>query len=166
MPGREDVWIPSACSMCYSNCGIVAHRVDGTVVKIEGNPNNPVSGGRICAKGLSSIMTLYDPNRVNYPLRRTNPEKGIGIDPKWERISWDEAIGEVARRLKALRDQGKAHTLVFMSGRNRGQSGGLIDRFVAAYGSPNHVGHSSICADGTALLCGRYVRDFSRWPRR
>jgi molybdopterin-containing oxidoreductase family molybdopterin binding subunit len=92
MQAKEDVWIPSACSMCYSNCGIIAHRVNGTVVKIEGNPNNPVAGGRICAKGMSSIMTLYDPNRVNYPLKRTNPQKGIGVDPQWQRISWEEAL--------------------------------------------------------------------------
>jgi molybdopterin-containing oxidoreductase family molybdopterin binding subunit len=105
MQAKEDVWIPSACSMCYSNCGIIAHRVNGTVVKIEGNPNNPVSGGRICAKGLSAIMTLYDPNRVNYPLKRTNPQKGIGIDPQWQRISWEEALDLVVAKMRAAMDK-------------------------------------------------------------
>jgi molybdopterin-containing oxidoreductase family molybdopterin binding subunit len=102
---KEDVWIPSACSMCYSNCGIVAHRVNGTVIKIEGNPANPVSAGRICSKGLSSIMTLYDPNRVNTPLKRTNPEKGLGIDPKWQRISWEEALDIVVAKMRAAVDK-------------------------------------------------------------
>lgn len=105
MHAGEDVWIPSACSMCYSNCGIVAHRVNGTIVKIEGNPDNPVSAGRICAKGLSSIMTLYDPNRVNHPLKRTNPDKGLGVDPQWQRISWDEALAIVVAKLRAAIDK-------------------------------------------------------------
>jgi len=47
--------------------------------------------------------SLYDPNRVNYPVRRTNPEKGIFVDPKWKRISWDEALDEMAVRLRKIR---------------------------------------------------------------
>ncbi len=78
----EDVWIPSHCALCYSQCGIKVHRVNGTVVKIEGNPDSPVGLGRLCAKGLSGIQLLYDPYRVNYPLRRTNPQKGLDVDPK------------------------------------------------------------------------------------
>ncbi|MCC7167012.1 MAG: hypothetical protein IT565_05530, partial [Rhodospirillales bacterium] len=68
-----------------------AHRVDGTVIKIEGNPKSPIGGGKLCAKGLSGMMILYDPHRVNTPLRRTNPKKGMGVDPGWKPISWDEA---------------------------------------------------------------------------
>ncbi len=112
---REDLWIPSACSMCYSNCGILAHRVNGTVIKIEGNPANPVSAGRICSKGLSSIMTLYDPNRVNYPLKRTNPEKGIGVDPKWQRITWDEALDTVTAKVRAAMEKDPRSILTLVS---------------------------------------------------
>jgi hypothetical protein len=69
---HEDRWIPSACTICYGGCSILAHRVNGTVVKIEGNPRSPVGNGHICAKGLAGPMLLYDPHRVNTPLRRTN----------------------------------------------------------------------------------------------
>ena len=86
---KGDRWIPSACSMCYGQCSIRGHVVDGTLVKIEGNPDSPIGSGRLCAKGTSGMMMLYDPNRVNKPLKRTNPEKGIGVDPKWVEISWD-----------------------------------------------------------------------------
>ena len=82
----DDAWIPSACGMCYNQCGIRGHRVDGTLIKIEGNPDNPIGRGRLCARGLAGIQLLYDPHRVNYPLRRTNPEKGIGVDPQGEKI--------------------------------------------------------------------------------
>jgi molybdopterin-containing oxidoreductase family molybdopterin binding subunit len=84
---QEDRWIPSACTICYGGCSIRVRRVNGTVVKIEGNPESPVGNGRICVKGLSGIMLLYDPNRLNVPLRRTNPVKGIGVDPGWQPIS-------------------------------------------------------------------------------
>jgi len=69
----DDAWIPSACSLCYNQCGIRVHKKDGVVVKIEGNPESPLGMGRLCPKGLAGIMLLYDPNRVNVPLKRTNP---------------------------------------------------------------------------------------------
>ncbi|MBU2608059.1 MAG: molybdopterin-dependent oxidoreductase [Chloroflexi bacterium] len=99
----EDVWIPSICSRCYANCGILVHRVNGVVVKIEGNPDTDMgSHGGLCAKGLAGLQVLYDPNRLNVPLRRTNPEKGLGVDPGWKEITWDEALDEIADRLKKI----------------------------------------------------------------
>ena len=86
---HEDVWVPSTCALCYGTCSILAHRVDGKVIKIEGNPDSAVGKGRLCGKGVSGIMTHYDPNRLRYPMRRTNPKKGLYEDPGWKRISWD-----------------------------------------------------------------------------
>lgn len=99
---KEDRWIPSACSMSYSMCSILGHVVDDTLVKIEGNPQSACGEGRLCAKGTAGIMTLYDPNRVNKPLKRTNPQKGIGVDPKWVEISWDEAMDIIVQKLKEV----------------------------------------------------------------
>ena len=50
---RDDVWVPSACALCYSSCSMRVHRVDGTAIKIEGNPESAVGRGRLCAKGVS-----------------------------------------------------------------------------------------------------------------
>jgi molybdopterin-containing oxidoreductase family molybdopterin binding subunit len=88
----EDVWVPSVCGMCPDGCGIVVHRVAGVVTRIEGNPQSPPGEGRLCARGLAGIQLLYDPYRLNQPLQRGNPEKGIGVDPRWQPISWDEAL--------------------------------------------------------------------------
>ena len=99
----DDVWLPSSCSLCYSNCSIMAHRVDGVITKIEGNPDSVAGLGRLCGKGVSGIMTHYDPYRLSVPLRRTNPEKGIGIDPSWKEISWEEALSETAEWLMKIR---------------------------------------------------------------
>ena len=74
---RDDAWIPSACSLCYGTCSILAHRVEGTVVKIEGNPDSALGKGRLCGKGVSGIMSHYDPNRLTKALRRTKPKEKI-----------------------------------------------------------------------------------------
>lgn len=100
---HDDVWIPSVCKMCGNGCGILVHRVDGVVVKIEGNPDNPHNFGKLCAKGHSAIMALYDPNRLRRCLRRTNPRKGPGEDPGWQEVDWEEAMEEVATRLRKIR---------------------------------------------------------------
>lgn len=83
-------WIPTTCNMCFNSCAILAHVIDGVVVELKGNPDWP-GGGHICGKGAAGIMQLYDPSRITKPMKRTNPEKGLDIDPGWEEITWDEA---------------------------------------------------------------------------
>ena len=78
--------------MCYNGCTVRVHRVDGVAVKIEGVPEAGPNYGATCAKGLSALMNVYSPNRVTAPMVRTNPDKGIGVDPGWKEISWDEAM--------------------------------------------------------------------------
>ena len=72
---------------------------------MAGNPDAPTGRGHICVKGLAGPHLLYDPYRVNYPMKRTNPEKGIGVDPKFERISWDEALDIITQKLQECRDR-------------------------------------------------------------
>ncbi|MAH21836.1 MAG: hypothetical protein CMO12_03385, partial [Thaumarchaeota archaeon] len=75
----EDVSVKSTCYMCYNCCGIRVKRVNGVAMKIEGDPENPQNRGKLCAKGNAALMSLYNPYRVTKPLRRRNPEKGIGV---------------------------------------------------------------------------------------
>jgi anaerobic selenocysteine-containing dehydrogenase len=100
-------WIPTACGMCYVGCGLLVHVEDGVVVGIEGNPENPQNRGKMCAKGKAGIMNLYNPNRVKVPLKRTNPKKGVDADPRWQEISWDEALDTIAAELNRIRDNPK-----------------------------------------------------------
>ena len=79
-------WIPTVCNMCFNACSILAHVIDGVVVELKGNPDSPIGRGHICAKGAAGIMTLYDPNRITKPMKRTNPKKGFDEDPGWEEI--------------------------------------------------------------------------------
>ena len=61
----EEKIVKTACRACIANCGVLAHVKNGRVIRLEGNPVDPMSQGRMCAKGLSGIQALYHPNRTN-----------------------------------------------------------------------------------------------------
>ena len=167
--GKDDVWLPSSCSLCYGTCSIKAHRVDGVVVKIEGNPDSVVGKGRLCGKGVSGLMTHYDPNRVTKPLRRTNPEKGIGVDPRWEEISWEEALDTVASELRRVH-QDDPRKLVLQRTTTLTASRAPVQAFASAFGTPNvsTAGGGLHCGNGAHLISGvmhaswSVVPDFER----
>jgi phenylacetyl-CoA:acceptor oxidoreductase len=110
-PVLEDVWIPAVCHLqCVDQaCSMKVHRVNGVVVGIE--PNHDIDGfekmthgqGRLCPKPYIQLQKVYNPHRIKTPLKRTNPEKGVGVDPKWVEISWDEALDTIANRIKGIR---------------------------------------------------------------
>lgn len=162
---QEDVWIPSTCGMCYAACAIRVRRVNGVVVKIEGNPDSPQSSGRLCPKGVAGVMTLYDPNRLNTPLKRTNPEKGIGVDPGWVPISWDEALDTIADRLKKIR-QDDPRKLFYSGTTILPFVHSLCRQFVTAFGSPNTLssGGSLHCGNGAHPVGGMLHASWSIVP--
>jgi len=97
--------VHTMCKMCLNHCGIIATVEDGMVVRLDGDPDNPRNVGYACAKGRSAFFTLDSPHRVTKPLKRTNPEKGPGVDPGWVPISWDEALDLVAEKLKQVQKE-------------------------------------------------------------
>jgi thiosulfate reductase / polysulfide reductase chain A len=152
---REEKWVSSVCIQCPAGCGTKVRVVDGKAVKIEGNPDHPYSNGKLCPKGYAGLQLLYDADRVKSPLKRTNPIKGLDVDPKFIAVTWDDALNDIATRLNKLRNEGKSHTVAFLSGRNRGSAGTVWTTFTKLYGTPNNLGHSSICSDASkkARLC-------------
>lgn len=101
----KDVWVPTVCAGCYNCCGVRVHRVNGKVVEVVGDPKASNSKGYICAKGICRALDLHHPSRVVKPLKRTNPEKGIGVDPKWAEISWEEALDTITEKLDKVRKE-------------------------------------------------------------
>lgn len=162
--GREaGEWIASCCNMCGGQCGILCHVVDGVVEKIQPNNWNPnnygnissdffdgyteeygcAEGGAICPKGNAGIMQLYDPDRVQRPRKRTNPRKGRSEDPRWQEISWNQAIAEIAEKLDALRRAGEAHKLLWWSEDHSFTH--IQADFCMLFGTPNYSMHSNLC---------------------
>ena len=98
---RRYTLVPTVCFNCESACGLLAY-VDKTsleIKKFEGNPKHPGSRGRNCAKGPATHNQIYDPERILYPLKRVG-ERGEG---KWKRISWEEALDEIASKMRSSR---------------------------------------------------------------
>lgn len=86
------------CMMCGS-CSFVATTKDGVVVNVEGDPDRQTNMGGLCPRGKSAITNLYNPYRIKAPMKRTNPEKGMDVDPGWVEISWDEALDLAAQKV-------------------------------------------------------------------
>jgi len=166
-------WLRSTCKMCLHSCGTIMHVTDdGVVNKIEGDPTNPSNNGKLCPKGNAAIMRHYDPKRFKQPLKRTNPEKGPGVDPMWEPISWDEAFDLVAGELKktieddprkilpSLEDFQKMNIwnwpLAF-GNRNCFQSGGTMCG--GAYHPVNGFVHSAFAVANDVKHCNYWIND-------
>lgn len=149
----DDVWIPSTCSLCYNQCGIRVHRKNGVVVKIEGNPESPLGMGRLCAKGLAGIMLLYDPHRLNVPFKRTNPAKGIDVDPGWVEITWDEALQIVTEKLGRIRREDPRKLVLAGNVASLAPLTFGMGIFMPAFGSSNvFVSNGHQCGNAEHLL--------------
>jgi molybdopterin-containing oxidoreductase family molybdopterin binding subunit len=153
---KEDVWISTSCGGCYGQCGIKVHRVDGVVVEIEGNPESPAGSGRICSKGTAQLMTLYDPHRINYPVKRTNPEKGVGVDPKWERISWEEAYDIIVSKMKAVYEKDPRGVYFQATTVQTSEIRFAVVAFMRAFGFKNYwvSGGGLWCGNGAHFMNG------------
>ncbi|RMG39544.1 MAG: 4Fe-4S dicluster domain-containing protein [Candidatus Dadabacteria bacterium] len=90
------VWYSSTCKECSAGCGIQVRTREGRAVKIEGNRENPVNRGGLCALGQAALQSLYDPDRIREPLKKVS-EGGREI---FKPISWEDAFSEVAEALK------------------------------------------------------------------
>jgi len=157
LPGEID-HVPSICLQCPAGCGILVERIDGMPRAIRGNPDYPTNAGGLCPKGVAGLQTLYDPDRIKGPLRRV----GKRGEERWEEIAWDDAIREVAQRLRGARDSAGPQSTVFLGGRYQGSMLPLVEHFLAAYGSPNHLGNGSVGSDGTkfALEMTQGIHDY------
>lgn len=133
------------CGGCMQrDCATLVHLEDGVVTKIEGNPDCPPNYGNLCSRGQAAIMSLYNPYRVKTPLVRTNPEKGLDVDPQWKEVSWDEALSIIADKFKKVREKDPRGLLVFEGFGDRDSI--MMMPFSSAFGTPNVVGsHGPLC---------------------
>ena len=98
--GQPTVIFKSVCRSCHGGCGTLLHVREGVLIKVEGDPQSPLNHGRLCPIGTVTVDLVNHPDRLQYPRRRVGP-RGSG---QWTRISWDEALDEIAERLLAIRE--------------------------------------------------------------
>ncbi len=123
------VFYRSVCRECSAGCSVTARTREGRVVKLEGNPDDPISGGALCARGQASLQRLYAPDRHRAPARADGHG---GLSP----AGWDEVLREVAGALRTARERGRAGAVRFLTRPEPGSAGTLQRAFLAGLGAP------------------------------
>lgn len=132
--------VRSACRGCHGVCQVLVHLDGNRVVKVTGDPESPTSHGYLCPKGSAAPELLYHPDRLTYPLRRV----GKRGENRWEKVSWEEALTEMADKLAQIRRESGAEFVAIGQGTGRPHTEWTA-RFAHAYGTPNFIGPAHIC---------------------
>ena len=141
---RRYMLVPTTCFNCESACGLLAY-VDKRslqIRKFEGNPEHPGSRGRNCAKGPATLNQVTDPDRILHPLKRVG-RRGAGA---WVRVGWDEALDDIADRVRRAIGEGRRNEIMYHVGRP-GEDG-FTERVLAAWGVDGHNTHTNVCSSG------------------
>ena len=127
--------VRSACFSCNTACEVLVFvdEVTGKVLKVEGDPESPVTKGVLCAKGLAARDLVENPERIRTPLKRIG-KRGEG---KWESISWDNALDLIAERMIAYKEQYGPQSVAVLEGTRRGWSRSY-SRLANAFGAVNN----------------------------
>ena len=144
-------WKPSVCPLCAAGCGLTVRIMEadvetvrsgqagvvrmGVAKKLEGNAAHPINRGRLCARGQAAIQVTFHPDRITQPLKRS----GNRGDGKYEAISWDAAIAQLAAQLDGLVGAGAQKALVAVTRPGWSQRRALLDQFLARLGAPPAV---------------------------
>jgi anaerobic selenocysteine-containing dehydrogenase len=134
------------CALCTAHCATIATVTDGKVVRLEADHDHP-NGGVFCLKGKAAPELVYHPDRLNHPLKRTRPKSDA--DAGWQRISWEQALDEIAHRLLSIRDQFGPRSVALAKGTGGGTSVSdaerWLGRFLNSFGSPNWISTTHVC---------------------
>ncbi len=141
----------TTCNECSAGCGIIAKVREGRVIKLEGNPGDPIGQGAICARGQAALQGLYNPDRLRAPMLR-------GADGKLGKISWDDALKQFADRLKDA--AGKGSDRIAMIDAPRGPTRQKITAaFLESYKSSRAIYyeplHDGPARDASQIVFGR-----------
>ncbi len=153
--------IRTACRNCHGGCGVIATILDGKVVKVEGDPESPISYGTLCSKGLAVTQMAYHPDRILHPMKK--------VKGKWERISWDEALDTVTNKFKEVIAAHGPEAIVIGQGTGRDYESHLY-RFANMLGTPNVLTAGHMCyvsrVASTLITCGNLpICDYRGDPR-
>src|SRR5437763_12867862 len=134
---RRSTLVRTTCFNCESACGLLAYVDPDTLAvrKFEGNPEHPGSRGRNCAKGPATLNQVTDPDRILEPLRRVGP-RGSG---RFEAVSWDEALDDIAGRVRRAIAEDRPNEVMYHVGRP-GEDG-FTERVMASWGVDGHNSH-------------------------
>jgi len=148
--------VATLCEMCVNKCAVYAHVRNGIIEKLDPNPYFPKSRNMLCPRGNSGLASIYDADRLKYPLIRDG-EKGSG---KFRRASWEEAYEYIGEKLTKILDEEKDNrsTVAFCAG--EGMAEHTFKNFYSGFGSSHFLNHASLClattVSGYSLTIGGY----------
>jgi thiosulfate reductase/polysulfide reductase chain A len=122
--------IPTFCDICFWKCGAIAYVNDGKLWKIEGNPNDPLSNGRLCPRGTGGIGAHFDNSRLKAPLIRKGPRGS----EEFVQVTWDEAFDYISKKMNKIKAEYGPEAMALFS---HGIGGNFFKHLMKAYGTPN-----------------------------
>jgi anaerobic selenocysteine-containing dehydrogenase len=142
----------SVCNFCHVRCPMLVEVENDRVKSIVADDTHPF-GGLACVKGRAAPELLDHPDRLLHPLKRVGPKTADASSPDdetmWQRVSWDEALDDIARRVLDARDTYGPDTIVFAKGTSSGTGMGDAERWLKRLsnllGTPNTVGTVHLC---------------------
>lgn len=137
--GKENIK-KAACTFCYANCGVLVHIENGKVTRVEGNREHQLTRGHVCERVGYAARWLYHPEQLMYPLKRAG-DRGEG---KWQQITWDQALDEIAGKLREIKEEPGPESLVVAEGTYRSGPFWVRSRFCSLFGNPQNVTHPGI----------------------
>jgi len=164
---KEERIVPGGCNICFNGCPIKYHLRGDEVINIYGNDEDPVFQGRVCPKSQMTLQLYNNPHRLVTPLKRVGKR---GSD-KFERISWDQALSEIAQKLSAVRDQYGSEALAIQSGSRTGVLNiiGALPLFAGLWGTGNVAATEPYCdlgkgvalnlVQGTGVMANVYTEE-------
>ncbi|MGE5265447.1 MAG: molybdopterin-containing oxidoreductase family protein [Acidobacteriota bacterium] len=153
--------VRTVCRSCHGGCGVIATVKDNRVIKVEGDPESPISHGTLCSKGLSITQVVYHPDRITHPMKKT----ATG----WQRITWDEALDTIADKFKQVIAEFGPESIVVGQGTGRDYESHLY-RFANNLGTPNVLTAGHMCyvsrVGSTLITCGTLpIADYEGGPK-
>lgn len=152
-------WKPSICPLCSAGCGVIARVMEGDaevfrngqagvirmglVKKLEGNPDDPISQGKLCVRGQAALQVTYHPDRLGNPKKRSG-ERGSG---QFVDLTWDEAIKELTAKLNELAASNDQASLALLTNGRRGRRLELMAEVLQRYGARPPVAHELFSDD-------------------
>ncbi|WP_373060046.1 molybdopterin-dependent oxidoreductase [Gemmatimonas sp.] len=153
VPGVSQYYA-TTCRECATACGVMAEVRDGRPIKLDGNPDHPMSRGAICSVGLSAVQGLYNPDRYRTPMVR----KGNALEP----ITWDKAYELLAQKIGEVKSRTQASNVVFVNQHESGTFPGFLDQWLSAQGMPTHLSVDAL-APSTTIAVNQKAYGAS-WP--
>ena len=154
----EKKCVTAGCHLCWQQCEVeLSIDEDGILRKVEGKPGS-FSGGYACERVKAAPEFHYSDKRLNYPFKRVG-ERG---ENKWERITWDQALDEIAQKLIEIREEYGPESVAKMAGTIHGPADWSSWRFFCNWGSPNFINTGKNCGQmNTTVECAMYGWDGS-----